>query len=96
VLAGPFPTVESAIAGRVTVVEGLPREPARESRPERFVAERVAAVEVRRGVLVGPWRQFRPTGGAVADGVVDVPEPAESTGLTEITECPYGPPAGDR
>lgn len=58
VLAGPFDTVHRARAVRTEVVESLRRELMADRRPGAFIAERITAVEVRWGVLVGPWGQF--------------------------------------
>lgn len=59
-LAGPFRDASTARAARLAVVEELRAALMRERRPGRFVAERVQAVQVRFGVLVGPWQHFQP------------------------------------
>jgi hypothetical protein len=71
VLSARFNRKPEAMAAHAAVVAGLRRELTREGRPGRFIAERVRAVLVRYGVLVGAWNGFRP-----------LPEPAGSPGLS--------------
>jgi hypothetical protein len=71
VLSARFGQKPEAMAAHAAVVAGLRRELAREGRPGRFIAERVRAVLVRYGVLVGAWNGFRP-----------LPEPAEGPRLS--------------
>jgi hypothetical protein len=60
VLSVRFDTQALGEAARVEFVEGLRRELLRAGKPSRFIGERVAAVQVRYGVLVGAWNGFHP------------------------------------
>ena len=67
----------NARAARETVVDGLRRELQREGRPGRFIAERVQAVLVRHGVLVGAWNGFRPLPEPTGESPGQSPPPPE-------------------
>jgi hypothetical protein len=60
VLSVRFAERADALAALEAVIARLWRELAREGRPHRFIAERVRAVQVRYGVLVGAWNGFQP------------------------------------
>lgn len=61
----------AALAAREDIVAALRQDLQRAGRPGRFIAERVRAVLVRYGELVGAWNGFGP-----------LPEPGGSPGLS--------------
>ena len=58
VLSARFSERAAALDAREAVVTELRRDLQRARKPGRFIAERVRAVQVRYGVLVGAWNSF--------------------------------------
>jgi hypothetical protein len=59
VLAGPFADRAAAWAARGAVITKLRADLMRDRRPGWFVARRLRAVQVRFGVLTGPWQHLQ-------------------------------------
>ena len=67
VLSVRFAERAEALIAWQAVIDGLRRELQRAGRPARFVTERVQAVQVRYGRLVGAWNGFGPLPCPVAE-----------------------------